>query len=203
MKKLITIGLIGLCLMVLAACGRTELAQGKEPAVDADGYRYILNGVASSAAEVTQLSEQGVRLFYFVEGDEPHYTAYVYTNEADFENHSQQAQVLDAQAFCISLQTVTTVYDHTSYSGTGDRWEMVKGVSYPNLGLFPQNFPDAPGDTWINDISSIKMADCVYTTLYEDQNYSLSGNVFKAKGNNYSTMPAGFNNTVSSIIVGS
>jgi hypothetical protein len=204
MKKVITLGLIGLCLIVLAACGRTELAQGKEPAVDADGYRYILNGVASSAAEVTQLSEQGVRLFYFVEGNEPHYTAYVFTNEVDFENHRQQAATLDAQGWCISTRTKTTVYDGTSYSNGADSWDIAKGLNYPNLHLFLQNAPVGGGDgTWGNDISSIKMADCVYTTLYTDTNYSVSGDVFSHKGGNFSTMPAGFDNTVSSIKVGS
>jgi hypothetical protein len=188
------------CLLILAACGQTDLAQANEP-VATDSYRYVLDGATSSAADVTALSEAGVTLFYFVEWGEPLATAYVFTNQADFVAHDQKTQTFQPESLCISTRTVTTVYDHTSYGG--DEWDMVKGVSYPDLGLFLQNFPDSPGETWLNDISSIKMADCVYTTLYEDPNYSLAGNVFKAKGNNYSTMPAGFNNTVSSIKVGS
>lgn len=195
MKKLVYASLyLGITFLV-AACGVADLsAEGAEVQ---DSYSYTLDGAASSGDEIQQLSDSGVLLHYFMEPGEARSTAHVFTDEKAFEAYSEQS--LTPQALCISTRTRTTVYDHTSYNA--DSWAISKGLSYPNLHVYLQNDPDTSGDNWGDDISSIRMADCVYTTLYQNTNYG--GARLRQKGKNLRTMPAGFNNTVSSLKVDS
>jgi hypothetical protein len=209
MKKQLMACLVGGLTFGLAACGGTSTPASGEETRGVDPYTYLLDGKTSSAEEVERLSKQ-VTLSYFMPSDKTDLVQ-VFTTNDGFEAYKRQylqAQSLQPQFLCVSLRTRTTIYDFPNYGG--DQEDVLKGTSLPNLGTVLRSNTSEPNwntthgtppNTTTGDISSIKMADCTWTRLYIGTNYSSNWSKLERKGGNLSVMPAGFNDTISSMIV--
>lgn len=205
MNKLLLVGLGSAFAVVMSACSAAEVqsdavteestsADNANEGAVSDPYAYEVDGVPSSAADVAALSARGTVLRYVMPSADDDRTVRVFTTDAGFEKYTNEDRAAVApNSLCISLRTKTTAYDLTGFGG--DSQDFTKGTSISNLSSIVR----PSGATWLNDISSAKLADCVYTRFYVDPNFQ--GSVLQQKGGKIDPMPAGFNNTISSLVV--
>lgn len=183
-----------LSLGILAACSSVP----SEPAQHASGVpqTYLLDGERYSPAAMERLAAQ--RTLYYVVTPEAfaQNLVYVFGKRAAADAFKRAYQPSEHTLSAQLLETKTKVYDGTNYNE--DKLELNKGTVINDLRALIQ--PD--GESWNNQISSLKAADGVWTDLYDYYNLDPNHSRWSTHGDNYKNLPSWIINDASSLEVG-
>lgn len=189
-------------LVSLIAAGALSACSGLEGAGSAEGARadgpqhYLLEGVRYTPAEMEALAAQRPLFFAVTPELAAEGAVQVFRSREELEGFKRRYRPTLADFTPQLFRSNTTVYDGTSYKE--DKLELTKGTVVNDLHALTQ--PD--GESWGNQISSIKAADGVWTDLYDFKNLDPSAGQWSTFGDNYKTLPSYMDNDASSLEVG-
>jgi hypothetical protein len=196
-KSLVMTSLTGL---VLAACSSVEMPEAASSNVN-EPRVYLLDGANYTPAEIEKLMTQHALYFAVTPEMATEGLVYAFRTAKELTSFKQQYKPNNNGLEAQFLNSNTTIYDGTDYKE--DKLKLPKGTVINDLGSLLQ--PD--GESWDNQISSLKAADGVWTNLFDYLNLNANPPAgtnpwqWATFGDNYKNLPDYVNNDTTSIEV--